>query len=289
MNITQARAHIRKHIPRSTPASGVITRAATTPQPLAPMTSVPPAGASIGVIMTVYRRPQNFTAQLAAIKAQTVQPKEILVWHNVFSEAEQPQIPLDVDYVQAVPNMGVWPRFLIGLELNTDYVCVFDDDTIPGNRWFENCLQTMKTHRGVLGTVGVVFKHETRQGRYQGDSWTRRGWPSANAQVEEADIVGHSWFFERDWLRAYAAEPRRGFSTCGEDYHLSVSAQKQLGLKTYVPPHPRGDKSLWGSLKGMELGTDDVALYKINSETDKKALTHAAYLTSGWQLICMRS
>ena len=241
--------------------------------------------ANIGVILTVYKRPQNLAAQLDAVMTQTIKPSEILIWNN----SGQPlPLPVNIPTVTAQPNMGVWPRFMIGLEMSSDYLCIFDDDTIPGLRWFENCINTMKTHRGVLGTVGVTFKNETRQGHYKGDSWTRVGWPNSNNTPVEVDIVGHSWFIERDWLRSFAAEPRCGGTTCGEDYHLSVSAQKQLGLKTYVPPHPETDKSLWGSLKGMDLGTDNAALYKQTGETEKKARAHAAYVAGGWKPICMK-
>lgn len=244
---------------------------------------------SIGVVLTVYKRPQNLEEQLKAVRAQTQPASKIFIWHNsVPGIVLDPKLVEGLTVVTANPNMGVWPRFLIGMELGTKYVCVFDDDTIPGHRWFENCLLTMKTHRGVLGTVGVTFKNETRQGKYKGDSWTRVGWPNPNEKPVEVDIVGHSWFFERDWLRAYANEPRRGYSTCGEDYHLSVSAQKQLKLKTYVPAHPKDHTEWWGSLKGMQLGTDDAALYKITSETTKKAQTHSAYVSKGWKPLCMR-
>ena len=250
--------------------------------------SVTPATATVGCVLTAYKRMHNLAAQLAAVRAQTVKPTAIALWHNDGGTPINPQLLANLTYVKAAPNMGVWPRFLLGMELNTDYVCIFDDDTIPGSRWLENCFTTIKMHRGVLGTVGVIFKHETRQGMYKGDSWIRHGWPNPNQQIIEVDIVGHSWFFERDWLRAYAAEPRCGYSTCGEDYHLSVACQKQLGLKTYVPPHPVADKSLWGSLKGMELGTDSVALYRSDNETAKKAKTHAAYVAAGWRPLCMR-
>lgn len=252
-------------------------------KPAAPPTGTTP---DIGCILTAYKRPQNLIAQLKAVTAQTITPSDILIWNN--SGNPLANIDPNIRVVTATPNMGVWPRFLIGMEMTTDYLCIFDDDTIPGTRWFENCINTMKTHRGVLGTVGVTFKNETRQGQYKGDSWTRVGWPAPNNVPVEVDIVGHSWFIERDWLRAFAAEPRCGGPTCGEDYHLSVSAQKQLGLKTYVPPHPENDKTPWGSLKGMELGTDDAALYKQTGETDKKARAHAAYVAGGWKPLCMR-
>jgi hypothetical protein len=46
----------------------------------------------------------------------------------------------------------------MALLANTEYVCIFDDDTIPGKRWFENYLSTIKQYNGLLGTVDVLFK-----------------------------------------------------------------------------------------------------------------------------------
>jgi hypothetical protein len=32
-------------------------------------------------------------------------------------------------------NFGVWARFAFALNATTKYVCVFDDDTLPGKKW----------------------------------------------------------------------------------------------------------------------------------------------------------
>ena len=53
--------------------------------------------------------------------------------------------------------MGVWARFAYALNAKTEYIAMFDDDTIPGPLWFENCLNTMKRHEGLLGTIGLVL------------------------------------------------------------------------------------------------------------------------------------
>lgn len=238
---------------------------------------------TIGCVLTCYKRVNNIMPQLQAVRAQTVKPAQLLLWHNAGGGTLDPKLLQGVTYVQAAPNMGVWPRFLVGMELTTDYVCVFDDDTIPGTRWFENCLKTMQSHRGLLGTVGVIFKGPVRS---QGMS--RVGWPTPNINVCEADIVGHSWFFEREWLRYYALEPRKGGPTFGEDYHFSVALQKHLKLGTYVPPHPPQDMSLWGSIKGRTLGTDAVALYREKGAGDDKARAHAAYVAAGWKPLYTR-
>ena len=47
------------------------------------------------------------------------------------------------------------------------------------------------------------------------------------------------------------------------DYYVKENILKnKLGLNTYVPPHPKNDKSLWGSLPeyANSLGSDENAL-----------------------------
>ena len=112
----------------------------------------------ISVILTVYARPQNLDLQLEAINNQNIKPKEIIIVldKNInvdfdIRKYEQFQI------VSFNKNIGVWGRFSVALLTSQPYICIFDDDTIPGNKWFENCLNTYKKVDGLLGTVGVLF------------------------------------------------------------------------------------------------------------------------------------
>ena len=54
-------------------------------------------------------------------------------------------------------NFGVWARFAFALNALGTYVCIFDDDTIPGRKWLENCLTESKKQRGLYGTRGICF------------------------------------------------------------------------------------------------------------------------------------
>jgi hypothetical protein len=63
------------------------------------------------------------------------------------------------------------------------------------------------------------------------------------------DIVGHSWFFEKDWLKYFVREEPQVYDKIsnGEDVHFSFMLQKYANIPTLVPPHPTSDTSLWGS------------------------------------------
>lgn len=214
---------------------------------------------NITAILNGYKRPGFLSEQLEAVRNQTVKPKEIMMWKN--GDTPFPQNLLDsMSTASCNKNLGVWARFAYALNARTEYVCIFDDDTIPGNRWFENCLETMKTHEGLLGTIGVIFYTNKQYYGY------RVGWDNINNTVpQQVDLVGHAWFFKREWLSTYWRElPSLEFFNrignnfiCGEDLHFSFMLQKYLGLKTYVPPHPITDQSLWGSLRGWQYGTEE--------------------------------
>ena len=216
---------------------------------------------NLTVVLNGYKRPHVLKEQYEAIMASTIKPAEVMFWQN--DGGMSTSFPKDVVdscvSFRGNSNLGVWSRFAFALMAKTKYVCVFDDDTIPGNRWFENCILNNKTHRGLQGTVGVVFDSDRG---YDGP-YHRIGWPGPNEHSEQADIVGHSWFFEKELLTAFWRElPDPKFIRCGEDIHFSYSIQKHLGLNTHVPPHPKGDTSLWGSQpdKAMRYGTDLVAV-----------------------------
>jgi len=228
--------------------------------------------------LCTHKRLQYLDRQVEAIKKQSIKVKDVVVWNNGALLSDKQRDGLTV--IDSPKNWGVWARFTFALELQSEFICVIDDDTIPGRNWLENCFQSMEIREGLYGTCGVVFKHETN--RYPR---IRYGHPKPSADILQVDIVGHSWFFKKDWLRFYHREERLGYSTCGEDYHFSFALQRQ-GIGTYVPPHPKTDRNLWGSLQ-PEFGEDKNALWRGRDEEKKKQETHARYLQAGWRTLYM--
>ena len=209
----------------------------------------------ITTILCGFRRPQRLKEQFEAINSQSVKSQEIMFWKN-FHEETANRFPSDVidkcSSVVSNKNFGVWARFALALNAKTEWVALFDDDTIPGNLFFENVLNCMEKNPGVYGTRGVIFG---QSGHYFDNRGT--GWEDANPNLTQVDIVGHCWIFNRDWLKAYWAElpPREYmFLAAGEDITLSYAIQKHLNLPTYVPPQPIENKELWGSKFGREYG-----------------------------------
>lgn len=219
----------------------------------------------ITVILSGYKRPHTCLEQYNAIKSQTVKDIEIMFWANLVDD--KLKFPKEVvDNCQSIvsnANYGVWGRFALALNARTPYVCIIDDDTIPGKKWLENCLNTINNHQGVITTRGVIA-NKGKEKEYPGPgSYEAYGWGNPNENTVQVDMGCHSWFFHKDILRAFWAEaPSVLPMNYGEDMHLSYVAQKHFGLGTYVPPHPINDLSMWGSQPhtGKEYGEDSVAI-----------------------------
>ncbi|MDA1284034.1 MAG: glycosyltransferase [Proteobacteria bacterium] len=240
---------------------------------------------SVSTILNCYRRPHSLKTQYEAVKSQTIHSEEIMIWKNHpldstqfdFSEINDSAISINN------ANYGVWARFAFALNSNSDYICVIDDDTIPGPRWYQNCINSIEHEQnGLYGTVGVVF-HDLDY-----KNFTRHGWPNPNSETKRADIVGHAWFFHRDLLSAFWREVDVPLSRiCGEDMHFSYSIQKYLNLNTYVPPHPSDDLSLWGSQpsSAYKYGVDDNAISVECSGKSTFGESLTKYYNKGFKLL----
>jgi hypothetical protein len=253
---------------------------------------------SITVVLNGYKR-SNLKEQVDSIKNQSVPVHEIFYWQNTVEGFEYDEETYNtLNSALSNYNYGVWARFSYALNARTDYICVIDDDTIPGTRWLENCLNTYQTHPGLLGGIGLRFKNKNYElDTLPNGKYTRYGWDSNplcagnNEEVVEVDIVGHSWFFSRDLLSVFWRElPSNNWSMlCGEDIHFSHMIQKYTKLKTYVPPHPKNDKTFWSSLKAVEYGGDHYATANITIGTGEMKRYLSYCVDNGFSLYNQRN
>jgi hypothetical protein len=235
----------------------------------------------IAVVLNAFKRTNYLELQLDAIENQSIKPTEIYVWQN---KAEEMPEHLKSRFILAEcsENLGVWARFAFALNIDADYICVFDDDTIPGNKWFENCIETIKVHNGLLGTRGLRYMSSKRYHPFE-----HYGWGNPNEETIKVDIVGHAWFFRREHLAMFWSElPSQNASKiAGEDIHFSYMLQK-FGLATYVPPHPTDNLSLWGSLPeyGKTIGTDENAISSDQTALSRFDIALQYYTSRGFTL-----
>ena len=221
----------------------------------------------ITVILNCFKRISSLEGQIESVLAQTVKVKNIFIWNN----GKPITSPKPFDKVMIANNsvnLGVWSRFAYALNADTEYVCVLDDDTFPNKNFFKNCLNEMKVEPALYGARGLRFKANNRY-----HPFSSFGWDNPNEIAEVVDIVGHAWFFKREWLSCFWRElpPLGATRLVGEDMHFSFMLQKHLGIRTIVPPHPKSDLSQWGSdpSKAFQLGTSKEAISQ-NFEALKK-------------------
>lgn len=238
----------------------------------------------ITVILNCYKRPQYLKEQISAIKNQTIAVDDIFIWYNKPEDMEQYDInDLGCKVAQCNHNFKFHGRFAFGLLAQTKYVAFFDDDTMPGSRWFENCLNTIESgYDGILGTSGVIIKNN------EYSHTDKVGWNGQRlTEVTEVDLVGHSWFMERKHLSYLWYDEPISWEN-GEDMQLSYLAQKYGNVKTYVPPHPPTDQSLWGSMMstGVKYGMDKNAhsIVRKNHIQERTRIVKSQ-IKNGWKLV----
>lgn len=238
----------------------------------------------ISVILNVYKRQEYLEKQITAIKNQSVKVSEIIIWHNGTHEKKMiTDLDSNIKYIYSSFNFGVWSRFSAALNTKNKYICVFDDDTIPGKNWIKNCMETIEKKNGLLGARGVRFASKKKY--IVGKEF---GWSNPSEEIQKVDIVGHSWFFRREWLSFFWRDlpDFNKFNLVGEDIHFSYVLQKYLGLNTYVPPHPKEDKSMWGSDANLaiKIGTDKSAISYNQSRLKEMDACLLEYLEKGFEL-----
>jgi glycosyltransferase involved in cell wall biosynthesis len=218
----------------------------------------------VTVLLSGYKRPYSLVEQYNAVKNQTYKNIDIILWINEVDGVSFDQDILNVcKTIKSTENYGVWGRFAIALNFPTKYVCIIDDDTIPGCKWIENCINTISKYKGVITTRGVIMEAGKDHLYPLPESYTAHGWCNPNAGVKKVDMGCHCWFFERDLLRSFwNSMPQNTPMNYGEDMHLSFVAQMNHGLGTYVAPHPVDDTDLWGSnaKTGESYGSDENAI-----------------------------
>lgn len=242
----------------------------------------------ITAVVNVFKRPHILAEQIEAIRSQTIPPKRIFIWNNGNSDVDLSKYKKDSDIrvFDNNYNYGVWSRFMICFMAPTEFVCVFDDDTIPGSQWFENCLNCMAKKEALYGTIGVIFPDDRENYRHL----KRYGWDGPKNSTSYVDIIGHSWFFKREWLSYYVREPVNIYTKIsnGEDMYLSFMLEKYANIQSCIPPHPINNLNMWGSIPdtAWKYGLDG------NSESCKHYhfdVMYTDYLSRGFRTLISRT
>jgi len=239
----------------------------------------------ISIVLNVYKRPHMLEKQIQAVLSQSVEikPENIHVWYNKSDIAQYFPKDKNIKTYASNWNTKFWGRFTIPLLLETKYVALFDDDTIPQKNWLENCLETIEKPEtnGILGGSGVII---------QGKGYlphSKVGWNAVHSnKTERVDLVGHAWFFRQEWTKYLWYEKPYTWDN-GEDIMFSYLAQKYGDINTFVPPHPENNKDLWSSdwKTGQEVGCDENASWKLGNHMDIRGKVCIHCINNGWKTV----
>ena len=236
----------------------------------------------ITVILSVWKR-NHLANQLKSILKQTKKPHQIWIYQNeshldiqIPSEFKQ---EYNVSVIQSKDmNFKFHARFALPLLCDTEYVAIFDDDTIPGPRWLENCIDTSTRNNCIVLARGLSVKREYKDQREQCHSSTGDG--KAVEKEVEVDLGGHCWFFKSEWCQ-YMWRDRPSTWDNGEDIHFSAACKIYGGIRSFVPAMPSQDKSLWGDLH-MHLGSDEYATWRQSDHSVLRGDAVKYWIERGW-------
>jgi hypothetical protein len=237
------------------------------------------------IILNVFKRRDYLVDQLNSILYQTIMPKRIVILNNSGEIFRLPNISIPVSIIDSTENLGVWSRFAMPLLFRHDFYCVFDDDTLPGSHWLENCFSSYNSKRALLGTIGLRFRSKIYH------EHDRYGWANPNETPMTVDLVGHAWFFDYEMSQTFWSVKRLEHSPyAGEDMHFSYALQTKMGLDTVVPPHPRSYPELWGANpESSQLrGNDGQATSAQAGAYSRFQIAYDYYLKAGLKLINLR-
>lgn len=237
----------------------------------------------ITAILTVYKRGEYLSAQVDALRRQSIAPTEIWVWCNDSGVPLQDVSELVDRVIVSNSNWKFWGRFALANMVRTPYICLFDDDILPQINWLKNCLATYATGvEGILGGSGVLLPVE---GGYS--SKNKVGWNGLHThEVTRVDLVGHAWFLKKEHLKYMWQEQPMSWDN-GEDIHLSCMAWKHAGIGTYVPPHPADDESVWSCRPdfGKRVGRTSSATFKAAGHHNVRDEMVDTYRKAGWRIV----
>jgi 2-polyprenyl-3-methyl-5-hydroxy-6-metoxy-1,4-benzoquinol methylase len=215
---------------------------------------------TIDVILTVWKR-GSLKSQLNDIARQTKPVSHVWVVQNENHvegvehivkdfKGTHPGIPTDI--VNFGLNSKFHGRFYIAYFMSSaEYVSVWDDDIVVGNKWLEYSISESKKHGNALvGANGRIIHSISPLKQIRN-------------KVGENDFVGHTWTMRRELLRYFLATPQYTYLT-GEDMQISFALQKH-GIISWLPTHDNDGRYVTNT----KWSGNNVASY-IKPETNKQ-------------------
>ncbi|MFA5142625.1 MAG: glycosyltransferase family 2 protein [Candidatus Omnitrophota bacterium] len=109
------------------------------------------------IVIPVWNQPETTRECIAAIRRTTRYPYRLIIIDNGSGDETRNYLketarlyPSEVEIVRNDTNLGYVKAVNQGLKISTaPYVCVMNNDTIPGAGWLERLINFAETHRGI--------------------------------------------------------------------------------------------------------------------------------------------
>ena len=191
----------------------------------------------ITAIIQSYRRQDNISIIIKALRNQSYPPSRIVVWNdNDGSGKDLHNIGVEIINTNTNYN-GNYGAFLFAYLVDTKYIAVIDDDYPPAKDWFKFCVDNQKEHAGVYGRFGVILTDKSYVNRKV--IYSKVG----KLKFNKVDMVGQSYFFPKEAVLPMFSK-RPPFWHNNVDLHFSFMARK-FGFNLYVPTVNNDDQLPW--------------------------------------------
>ena len=242
----------------------------------------------VTVILTVWKR-SHIQKQLNCLLNQTKKPYQIWIYQNEshfdIKIPEETKSKFNISVIQSKDiNFKFHGRFALPLLSDTEYTAIFDDDTIPGQRWLETCLSLSKKNNCIVGANGRSMKKGFDKADQQHMIGIGDGRPVE--QETKVDFVGHCWFFKTEWCK-YMWRDRPLSWDNGEDIHFAAACQIYGNIDCFVPKMTFSDMSTWGDLES-HLGRDEHASWKRSDHASLRSELVKYWCKKGWTPLILK-
>ena len=197
----------------------------------------------VTVLINGFLRPENIQKVVDALRKQTLPPAKILVYYTKPTKDFKVPFIEGIDFIVSEEDRGLPGRFAVGLVARTPYLCIMDDDLVPGEKWLESTVNLLKDTNSVICGYGMRYDDEDmndlRAKRF-GDHGEH------NDNPESVDVCGHCFLMKKEWLKYFWMEEPLDWKI-SDDIHLSYTLKKYGNISLLVSPHPEGDKSVWSN------------------------------------------
>lgn len=248
-------------------------------------------------IITLWKRRDYITEQYRALAHQSIPPREIIYIINGDHISSDTVIEATGPLARVLHSdiNSLYTRFSFAGLARSPYVCVVDDDVIPGFFWMENAMRVCRQYNALAVASGRLYAPGALRGFFKVVGSVDKldeGYISCARSDTYCDWGCNSYFFKREWIGHILSRPRYLDSWKSyDDIQLAASLFLGGGIPTVTPMQPSSDPRFCASLREKEYGADKYAIWK--TSTDSHFINRKRYLeeliTTGFVPVLQRN